>query len=287
MIENNYCSEEELREEIIKLQKVEELRELLKQNINQERVSQLQSEGITQDYKKTRFGEMVLQIVNRLATKHNFSGYSSSWKMDMVSNAVEKVMAYAVSNFDSTKISKSSGKPVKAFAYITQIANNAFVETIKILKKEQETIDELLRNQEEGYRKIENIYEEEPEVYPDVSIYFYKEIASKPFMLVGRGKDIELDKTYPCNTYFVVDKDFNILENHIFTGLYKLCEKYRDKYIKIVYPKDYEISDSEYRLIKALRMENLDISRYRDDYIASFPKKKTKEKVNPMDIWNY
>lgn len=287
MIENNYCSEEELREEIIKLQKVEELRELLKQNTNQERISQLQSEGISSDYKKTRFGEMVLQIITRLATKHNFSGYSSSWKMDMISNAVEKVMAYAVSNFDSTKISKSSGKPVKAFAYITQIANNAFVETIKILKKEQDTIDEILRNQEEGYRKIETIYEEEPEIKPEVSIYFYKEIEGKPYILVARGKDIELKEKYPLNTYFVVDNDFKILENHIFTGLYKLCEKYRDKYVKIVYPKDYNISDAEYRLIKALRMENLDISRYRDDYIATFPKKKTKEKVNPMDIWNY
>lgn len=287
--DNIYCSEEELKAELIKLKKVEELKALLEDGSNPERVEQLKSEGINPNYKKTKFGEMSLQIINRLATKHNFGGYTNSWKVDMISNAVEKVMAYAIKNFNPNKISKTSGEPVKAFAYITQIASNAFVETIKTLKQEQNTVNELIKYDEHAFEfmKSENhstIDDIEPEV--DLQIYFWDTIDNIDTLMIGRGKNIMLPHRFPEGCYIKTDKDYNILGWGEFTNIYDICVKYRDKYLKIVYPKTYSISQDEFNKIKSLGMTNLHISQYRDVYIPSFPKREKKSKESVFDVWD-
>lgn len=287
--DNIYCSEDELKAEMIKLKKVEELKTLLEDGSNPERVKQLQDEGIDPNYKKTKFGEMALQIINRLATKHNFGGYTSSWKVDMISNAVEKVMAYAIRNFNPDKISKTSGEPVKAFAYVTQIASNAFVETIKILKQEQATIEELIKYDDHAfeYHKQENkstIDDIEPEI--DLQIYFWSTIDNVDMLMIGRGKNIMLPHRFPEGCYIETDKDYNILGWGEFTDIYTICKKHKDKYLKIVYPETYVITNEEYNNIRSLNMTNLHISQYRNTYIPSFPKREKKSKDTVFDAWD-
>jgi len=84
---------------------------------------------------KEKFGQMLLLIIKNLATMPSFSGYSDNWKTDFFSNAIEKTLLY-LDNFDERLLSKRTGDKSKAFAYVTQICFNAFVNIINIRKKE-------------------------------------------------------------------------------------------------------------------------------------------------------
>lgn len=84
---------------------------------------------------KERFGTLLLLMIKNLATMPSFSGYSDNWKTDFYSNAVEKTILY-LDNFDEKLKSKRTGQNSKAFAYVTQICFNAFVNIINIRKKE-------------------------------------------------------------------------------------------------------------------------------------------------------
>jgi len=90
---------------------------------------------LTSDVKKERFGQMLLLMIKNLATMPSFSGYSDNWKTDFFSNAIEKTLLY-LDNFDEDLLSKRTGNKSNAFAYITQICFNAFINIINIRKKE-------------------------------------------------------------------------------------------------------------------------------------------------------
>jgi len=84
---------------------------------------------------KTRFGIILLLMIKNIATMPSYSGYTENWKTDFYSNAVEKVLLY-VHNFDENLLSKRSGKKSKAFAYVTQICTNAFLQILNERKDE-------------------------------------------------------------------------------------------------------------------------------------------------------
>ena len=84
---------------------------------------------------KEKFGQMLLLMIKNIATMPSFSGYSDNWKTDFYSNAIEKTLLY-LDNFDENLLSKRTGERSKAFAYVTQICFNAFVNIINIRKQE-------------------------------------------------------------------------------------------------------------------------------------------------------
>jgi hypothetical protein len=88
---------------------------------------------------KERFGVLLLLMIKNLAMMPSFGGYSDNWKTEFFSNAVEKTLLY-MDNFDTNLLSKRTGKESKAFAYITQICFNAFVNIINLRKSEEEFI---------------------------------------------------------------------------------------------------------------------------------------------------
>jgi len=88
---------------------------------------------LTENVSKEKFGEMLLLIIKNMATMPSFSGYTENWKTDFYSNAVEKTLLY-VHNFDENLKSKRTGNKSKAFAYVTQICFNAFINVINIRK---------------------------------------------------------------------------------------------------------------------------------------------------------
>jgi hypothetical protein len=90
---------------------------------------------LTSNISKEKFGQMLLLMIKNIATMPSFSGYSDNWKTDFFSNAIEKTLLY-LDNFDEELLSKRSGDKSKAFAYVTQICFNAFVNIINIRKKE-------------------------------------------------------------------------------------------------------------------------------------------------------
>ena len=82
------------------------------------------------DFKKSgkyseNLGDMFLQVAKNLSNKSNFIGYT--WKDEMISEAVLTCVKYS-KNFNPEK-SKN------AFAYITQICYNSFINYIKKQKK--------------------------------------------------------------------------------------------------------------------------------------------------------
>ncbi len=92
---------------------------------------------------KEKFGGMLLLIVKNLSSMPSFSGYSSNWKTDFYSNAIEKTLLY-LNNFDTSFKSVRSGENSKAFAYVTQIAYNAFLNVIIERKKGEEALKDTI-----------------------------------------------------------------------------------------------------------------------------------------------
>ena len=72
-------------------------------------------------------GECFIQICSKLATKHNFSGYS--YKDEFISDGIENCVM-VINSFNPEK----STNP---FAYFTQIIWNAFIRRISKEKKQQ------------------------------------------------------------------------------------------------------------------------------------------------------
>jgi hypothetical protein len=74
-------------------------------------------------------GRSIMLICSNLIKKPNFSGYSSQYREEMVSDGMMDCVA-AIDNFDPDKTSNP-------FAYFTQIAWNAFIRRIQKEKKQQ------------------------------------------------------------------------------------------------------------------------------------------------------
>lgn len=140
---NHYLNEEDLKNELILVKKTERLKLLLKKEVltdeELKEKNKLLEEGIDPNYKRTRFGEMLLLLINKILTQPKFSSYS--YKDEFISNSIEKVFLYGIHNFNPDKVSKVNNKPVKAFAYLTQIITNSIIATINEKKAEKELLD--------------------------------------------------------------------------------------------------------------------------------------------------
>lgn len=73
-------------------------------------------------------GLAIMLISEGLSKRFNFSGYTQSWKQEMISDGIEASIKGLI-NFDETKYNNPH-------AYITQACFNAFVQRIKKERKE-------------------------------------------------------------------------------------------------------------------------------------------------------
>lgn len=273
-----YVNEEDLKNELVTIQKSKRLNELsqlemLSEEEYQEKLT-LIAEGIIPKYSKEKFGNMVLQIVTKLATRGNFAGYT--WKDEFYSNAIEKILSYAVNNFDANMISTRSGKGVKAFAYITQIAMNAFIAVINERREETQfmmthlaPLDDLYSEVKKNYAPIYDRLEEEKE-QPDIILNYTSEEEA---------------------TTAIITNNIDI-STAIFDGspdsVYNILQGYRNTYSKIafIYPPFYTISLSEAEKIKELKFDYLSVRQYsKERYKPSFPKRQKKEIIDMFEDW--
>lgn len=134
MIIDNFEKERLLYIESLKLRIKENKTATLK--IDSELLVYAENIKISHVVSKEKFGIMLLLIIKNLGTMPSFSGYSDNWKTDFFSNAIEKTLLY-LDNFDESLLSKRTGEKSKAFAYVTQICFNAFINIINIRKKEE------------------------------------------------------------------------------------------------------------------------------------------------------
>jgi Sigma-70 region 2 len=85
-------------------------------------------------------GQSIMLICSNLIKKGNFSGYSSQYREEMMSDGMMDCVA-AIDNFDPDKTNNP-------FAYFTQIAWNAYIRRIQKEKKQQYI---KLKNYEQGF----------------------------------------------------------------------------------------------------------------------------------------
>lgn len=299
-----YLNEDILKNEILKLQARNRLLELYELGVtNTEEVLKLQNKyKVDRNYRNTRFGEMVNEIVINLAKKSNFVGYSNNWKDEMKSNAIEKIMGYSINNFNAKLFSSRTNEPVKAFAYITQIANNAFIEVINKMKKHQESLENTIdyneipyetsyssrnkiRNLEYSNKKFKDWIKSEKDTIDSCPRgYVCKEINGLLYIMVGRDKDILIeDDSLKDGMYVILNSENEIIDKDIFIDVYSIIKKYIN--ISFTYPLNYLLTKEEFLKINSIDSKFKKIQKYSDIYIPKFPKRKKTVKKSVFEDW--
>lgn len=252
---NEYVKEDELRAEIRNIQESKKLRELLSmkdESLNEE-IQALKDKGATEYYSKERFGSMVLLMIQRITQKSNFAQYT--WKDEFASNSIEKILTYAIENFDLDMVSKRTHKQTKAFAYLTSIINNAFLEVINNRKEEERMLMDRIVPFEDFYDYARQNYNP---VYEHI-----EEAKEQPEIKVALKAD-EFDSVYE--------------------ELKKLRVAY-DK-VELSYPATYSLSLDEYDKIGSLEFLYLNVNRESEEkYKPSFPKKQKLDKIDTFQEW--
>ena len=86
-------------------------------------------------------GKMVMSIAYNYADKGNFAGYT--YKDDMIGDAILTICSYLMSSFNPTKTTN-------AFAYVTKICENAFLNHLRKQKKHSDIKDALYQRLQEN-----------------------------------------------------------------------------------------------------------------------------------------
>jgi hypothetical protein len=149
------------------------------------------------------FGDMITMIVNRIASRPQFSNYT--YINDMKSLAIEHILLYTY-KFDPFRQSELTGQYASAFAYISTIAFNAFIATINSFNKEQKKAKEQFLEKQKLIHKEPNVSTYGPD-YSEI-----EEIIELPDL-----KENELYKTLKHTTIlketkFLIPKDYIIDE---------------------------------------------------------------------------
>jgi hypothetical protein len=197
---------------------------------------------------KEKFGIMLLLIVKNLATMPSFSGYSSNWKTDFFSNAIEKTLLY-LDNFDNNLLSVRTGTKSKAFAYVTQICYNAFLNIINDRKKDEALLKDAISFESSNLDGMRN-----SKLTPDIE---YKEEESREYIIKIKASDNINDVIYKGITYI---KDSNeILDiNDAIKEEIKYLEENTPEDEKDENYKNY-IKDLEYKFIKILNSQKIEV----------------------------
>ena len=187
-----------------------------------------------ENYTKERFGEMLLLIIKNLRTMPSFSGYSDNWSQDFYSNSIEKTLLY-IDNFDENLYSKRTGKHIKAFAYITQICFNAFINIINIRKKEEDFIKDEIIKESNDYEGVRNLYKNNTQIKDFKEQHSYKiKISEEDFKDIN--KIIKETIEYLDNENKIIKNNKNIRDEIAY--LDKITKDKNEEYY--LYIKDLE-----------------------------------------------
>lgn len=263
----NYIDEDELKSEIIKVQKQQKLKKLYNEKAELENlahyhynwekiklteiiqeIKEIEDNGGDVNYKLDHFGEMIMLMMKKIATKNNYSGYT--WQDEFFSDATIKILKY-LHNFNPDMISKISGKKVKAFAYITQIIMNSFIFIINKHKKDKELINKLIPISEFANTDRANLYlqNSREETIEEETVKY----------------DIVLDFSDSLTDTF----SYN---GKVYNNLLELLQDNSLKSASICLNKSYVIQLEEYNSIINLKLNPLNI--WRKVPKNSFPQKK-------------
>lgn len=274
----HYLDEDELKAEVLIIQKTQKIKKLIieyenlrqyarykreKQelrNVKREIIS-LYRQGANPNYSTNKFGSMIMLLLQRIASKSNFSGYS--WREEFYGDATEKIFKY-LHNFNPNLISKISGQPVKAFAYLTQISTMSFLSIINKYNDELACVKRFIPMMEFN-EKIDKglLYSKNDNEDEDNTIHY----------------DYVIDiRHFENPPYIYNNREFNTVLN-ILTEL----KENGAKSIKVVMHKNNILSLIECNEILKLKFEPLNLTRFVPK--NSFPAKKKKEIISLEDSW--
>jgi len=140
----NYINSHELQKELVKLREtyLEEVEYFVKENKtphmskrDEKKIrekAERESKGTVSD----ELGMMFIKIATNLSNKNNFKNYT--FKEDMIGRGIMFLCMYA-KNFNYKK------KNANAFAYVSQICYNGFIQYIKKEKKYSEAKDDIIK----------------------------------------------------------------------------------------------------------------------------------------------
>ncbi len=135
--------------------------------IIRDEIRELSSKTYT-DINTDIFGTMITTIVNRIASRPQFSNYT--FIDEMKSLAIEHILLYSY-RFDPFRQSKISGQYASAFAYISTISFHAFIATINKFNKEQKKAkDQFLEKQKLIHKEPNRIIYDEEYTTPERTI---------------------------------------------------------------------------------------------------------------------
>lgn len=198
-----------------------------------------------------RFGEIILLMIQKILTRPNFSGYS--YRHDFYSDAVYKVIKY-LHNFDHNLISKRTGLPVNAFAYISQYIHNSVIYIIGKHKKENDGLSAIVKSSNSSMSskvltmdtmESKDNFEENKEVDNSVNITL-RNITSLKDEIRGINEYLNLEMQN-------IISDLN--ESEYFEELHEISR------FNIIYPIDYIITFEEYNEMRDLLSSNISIVR--------------------------
>lgn len=101
--------------------------------------------------------ESIMKIANNLSRRYNFSGYTATWRDEMIGDGIEHCLRYA-KNFDHIKYNNPH-------TYITRICFNAFVQRIKKERKQTAVKYKFYVNNAADYEQEEGEHRVDPDFY--------------------------------------------------------------------------------------------------------------------------
>lgn len=203
-----------------------------------------------------RFGEIILLMIQKILTRPNFSGYS--YRHDFYSDAVYKVIKY-LHNFDHNLISKRSGLPVNAFAYISQYIHNSVIYIIGKHKKENDGLSAIVKSSNSSMSpkvltmdtmESKDDFENNKEAGEILNITLGN-ITSLKDEIKGIIEYLDSEMTN-------IIEDFNTHENSEYFHEVNDTDIAR---FNIIYPSDYVITFEEYNEMHDLITSNINIVR--------------------------
>lgn len=137
-----------------------------------------------------KFGFIIMEMVKHILTKPQFRGYT--YYDDFMSDSVFKILKY-LDNFNHTIISRRSGEPVKAFAYISQIIQNSIIYIITKNKKEQDFIKQQISIQMNNDNLLESWEAPKPKKQEKEFNIRAKNVVPKIYELLEQEKEFLKD----------------------------------------------------------------------------------------------
>ena len=158
------------------------------------------------------FGSMITEMMDKILTRPNFSGYS--YKDEMKSLATEHILKYSW-KFDSYRQSEISGQFISAFTYISTIIFNAFVATINKQNKElQKAKEDFTETQKLLHKEVHTSTYGEDYTVPKKEVVF-QNIEGTLFDLI---KQITLDEddilVKYCYNYLITIEEYNKITDY-------------------------------------------------------------------------